>query len=82
MILDGVARNKAVIAFPGYIRWAWCILPLPSRPRPGRSPANPGATEIPDSPRRDMTRPAGFGRGDGRDVHKKCQILRSGLSAP
>jgi NAD(P)-dependent dehydrogenase (short-subunit alcohol dehydrogenase family) len=22
-ILDGVARNQAVIAFPGYIRWAW-----------------------------------------------------------
>jgi short-subunit dehydrogenase len=23
VILDGVARNQAVIAFPGYIRWAW-----------------------------------------------------------
>jgi short-subunit dehydrogenase len=22
-ILDGVARNQALIAFPGYIRWAW-----------------------------------------------------------
>ena len=30
VILDGVARNQAVIAFPGYTRWAWrvsCLFP-------------------------------------------------------
>jgi NAD(P)-dependent dehydrogenase (short-subunit alcohol dehydrogenase family) len=30
VILDGVARNQAVIAFPRYIRWAWrasCLFP-------------------------------------------------------
>ena len=30
VILDGVARNRAVIAFPRYIRWAWraaCLFP-------------------------------------------------------
>jgi short-subunit dehydrogenase len=30
VILDGMARNRAVIAFPGYIRWAWrtsCLFP-------------------------------------------------------
>jgi len=29
-ILDGVARNRALIAFPGYVRWAWraaCLVP-------------------------------------------------------
>src|SRR5215469_8955308 len=28
VIMDGVARNRAVIAFPGYIRWAWRISSL------------------------------------------------------
>jgi NAD(P)-dependent dehydrogenase (short-subunit alcohol dehydrogenase family) len=30
VILDGVARNRALIAFPGYVRWAWratCLVP-------------------------------------------------------
>jgi hypothetical protein len=30
VILDGVARNRAVIAFPGYVRLAWrtsCLFP-------------------------------------------------------
>ena len=30
VILDGVARNRAVIAFPGYMRVAWrvsCLFP-------------------------------------------------------
>lgn len=28
IILDGVARNRPVIAFPGYVRWAWRITSL------------------------------------------------------
>jgi hypothetical protein len=30
VILDGVARNRALIAFPAYVRWAWraaCLVP-------------------------------------------------------
>jgi short-subunit dehydrogenase len=51
VILDGVARNRAVIAFPGYIRWAWrtsCLFPR-------RPPADPGYAELPDSLQPDMT---------------------------
>jgi len=28
MILDGVARNRALIIFPAYVRWGWRVYRL------------------------------------------------------
>ena len=37
MILDGVARNHALILFPGYVRWAWRAYRISPAPSSGSS---------------------------------------------